>query len=82
MIPEEFHPLLRQMLDRELVAGNAVRSVGRDFPEPGSIVVQLRAPLRAAPPVPPDGVTHIPVNDPHWWMDEYRAGSPPHLLVG
>ena len=82
MIPDEFHPLLRQMLDQELAAGNTVRSVGRDFPEPGSILVQLSTPLRVAPPTPPVGVAHHPVNDPHWWMDEYRAGDPPHLLVG
>jgi hypothetical protein len=81
-IPPDFHPALRTMLDAELAAGNFVREVGREFPERGSILVQLRQPFRAAPAVLPPGVEHIHVNDPHWWMDEYRAGNPPHLLVG
>ncbi|HNV74143.1 MAG: hypothetical protein IPF87_05320 [Gemmatimonadetes bacterium] len=82
MIPPDLHPALRLLLDVELAAGNAIREVGRDFPVPGSLVVQLREPFRQKPVVLPDGVTHLAVNDPHWWMDEYRAGDPPHLLVG
>lgn len=78
-IPEEFHPQLRAMLDAELAIGNTIRSTSRDFPEPGSVLVQLAQPLRVAPP---EGVAHHAINDPHWWIDEYRAGDPPHLLVG
>ncbi|HEX5632159.1 MAG TPA: hypothetical protein VFX50_02990 [Gemmatimonadales bacterium] len=81
-VPDELHPALRAMLAAELAAGNAVREVGRNFPEPGSVLVQLRHPFRARPTVLPDGVTHLAINDPHWWMDEFRAGDPPHLLVG
>ena len=81
-IPPDFHPALRAMLDAELAAGNVVREVGREFPERGSILVQLRHPFKARPAVLPPGVEHAAVNDPHWWMDEYRAGNPPHLLVG
>lgn len=81
-IPDDFHPALRAMLDAELAAGNRVREVGREFPERGSILVQLQQPFKARPAVVPPGVEHIQLNDPHWWMDEFRAGSPPHLLVG
>ena len=80
--PSDLHPALRVLLDAELAAGNVIREIGRDFPEPGSLLVQLREPFKRRPPSLPDGVTHVPLNDPHWWMDEYRAGTPPHLLVG
>jgi hypothetical protein len=70
------------MLEREIVLGNAIRSITRGFPEPGSVLVQLREPLRSRPVPVATGVTHVAINDPHWWMDEYRAGVPPHLLVG
>lgn len=81
-VPAEFHPALRAMLDAELAAGNLVREVGREFPARGSILVQLREPFKSRPPVLPPGVEHVAVNDPHWWMDEFRAGDPVHLLVG
>lgn len=81
-VPVELHPALRGMLAAELAAGNAVREVGRNFPEPGSVLVQLRLPFRARPDLLPDGVTHVAIDDPYWWMDEFRAGDPPHLLVG
>jgi hypothetical protein len=81
-VPPDFHPALRAMLDAELAAGNAVREVGREFPQPGSILVQLRDPFKAKPAVLDPAVEHLAINDPHWWLDEYRAGDPPHLLVG
>ncbi len=81
-VPDEYPGALRAMLDAELALGNTIRSITRGFPAPASICVQLAGPFRARPvPVPP-GVIHIAVNDPHWWMDEYRAGEAPDLLVG
>lgn len=81
-VPPDYHPALRTLLDRELALGNTVRSITRGFPQPESVLVQLSEPLRSRPVPPTDGVTHVAVIDPHWWMDEYRAGDPPHLLVG
>jgi hypothetical protein len=81
-VPLDYHPALRALLEAELAAGNAISEVGRDFPLRGSVCVQLRGRFRAKPATWPAGVQHIPVNDPHWWMDELRAGDPPHLLVG
>ncbi|MBK8095752.1 MAG: GNAT family N-acetyltransferase [Planctomycetes bacterium] len=75
------HPALRTILAAELAAGNAIRDVGRDFPKPGSVLVRLQQPFRALPSPLPDGVTFTAVNDPHWWMGELSAGTPPHLLV-
>lgn len=82
VIPPDLHPALRILLEAELAAGNVVREVGRGFPKPGSLLVQLRDPFKHRPAALPEGVTHVALNDPHWWMDEYQAGDPPHLLVG
>ncbi len=81
LVPADFHPSLRALLAAELAAGNTIREVGRDFPRPGSVLVRLTGRLRAKPTSLPAGVRHTPLNDPHWWMDEYTAGDPPHLLV-
>lgn len=82
IIPPDLHPALRQLLDAELAAGNVVREIGRGFPQPGSLLVQLRDPFRHRPDVLPEGVTHVAPNDRHWWTEEYHAGDPPQLLVG
>lgn len=82
LIPPDFHPSLRVILEAELAAGNVVREVGRGFPEPGSLLVQLRDRFRVRhEPLPPE-VRHVTLDDPLWWMDEFHAGEPPHLLVG
>jgi hypothetical protein len=80
--PADLHPSLRRLLEAELAAGNVIREIGRNFPDPGSLLVQLREPFKHRPDSLPDDVIHLALNDPHWWMDEYRAGHPPHLLVG
>lgn len=74
--------MLRAILDAELAAGNVIREIGRNFPDHGSLLVQLREPFKTMPAVIPSDVTHEVVLEPYWWRDELRAGSPPHLLVG
>lgn len=80
--PSDLHPSLRVLLEAELAAGNVIREIGRNFPDEGSILVQLREPFKTNPPVIPEDVTHEKVLEPYWWSDEFRAGTPPHMLVG
>jgi hypothetical protein len=80
--PSDLHPSLRLLLEAELAAGNVIREIGRNFPDEGSLLVQLREPFKTNPPMLPDDVTHERVLEPYWWSDEFRAGTPPHMLVG
>lgn len=80
-IPPEFHPVLRGLLEAEIAAGNAIREIGRDWPAKGSVLVRLWDPFHIQPAEAPSGATYLAVKDPHWWMDEYSAGQPPHLLI-
>ncbi len=80
--PTDLHPALRHLLEAELAAGNLIREVGRNFPEDGSLLVQLFEPFKVRPEALPEGVVLVSLNDPHWWTAEYRAGNPPHLIVG
>ncbi|MEO7962397.1 MAG: hypothetical protein ABIT38_00650 [Gemmatimonadaceae bacterium] len=80
--PNDLHPALRQLLDGELAAGNVIREIGRNFPDEGSLLVQLREPFKQHLSSLPEGVTHDVLLEPYWWRDEFRAGTPQHLLVG
>ena len=80
-IPPEFHPVLRVILEAEIAAGNSIREIGRDWPVKGSVLVRFWDPFHIQPSKAPAGATCLAVEDSHWWMDEYSAGNPPHLLI-
>lgn len=73
-------PELDPLLAAELAAGNSVRDQG---PAPGSegILVLLAQPARAQPEALPPEVYLVPINDPHWWKEEYRCRLHPHVLA-
>jgi hypothetical protein len=71
---------LSSLLEAELAAGNSVRDIG---PAPGSngTLVLLSRSFRAEPGSAPSQVYLVPVNDPHWWKEEYRCRLHPHVLA-
>jgi hypothetical protein len=80
---EKLPPLcaeLRPLLDAELAAGNRVAyhhvNVG-----PDALAVMLKKPFSCKPAALPAGVTYTDVNDPHWWLAEYRCAQHCHLLA-
>ncbi len=59
------HPGLRILLEAELAAGNEIRESRRGWPEPNSVFIRLREPLRVTPRAIPEGVHYSCPNDSH-----------------
>lgn len=77
----QLHPLLRQILDAELAAGNEIVETGGGWPDVDSIFVRLRDQFRTRPDPVPAELTYAELNDPHWWRAEYSSRSPRHVLA-
>jgi hypothetical protein len=69
---ESLHPGLREVLDRELHAGNEIREIASGWPKPMSVLVLLQHTFRTADAPPPTGISYSEVNDPHYWLAEFR----------
>lgn len=78
---ELLHPLLRQILDAEVAAGNEVVETGGGWPDGDSVFVRLRDTFRTRPDPVPAELTYTEPNDPHWWRAEYSSRSPRHILA-
>lgn len=66
-------PHLQPLLDAELTAGNTIRDEGPSPAAPTAPLVLLARPFAAAPAVCPDALQYAVINDPHWWLAEYRC---------
>ena len=78
---EKLHPLLKEILRREITAGNEVAETGGGWPDRDSVFVRLRDPFRTDRSVLPSGVQYTELNDPHWWKAEFSTASPKHILA-
>jgi hypothetical protein len=65
------HPGLREVLDRELYAGNEIREIASGWPKPMSVLILLQYSFRTADAPPPTGISFNEVNDPHYWLAEF-----------
>lgn len=80
-ILDQLHPDLRAILEVELAAGNRIREIRTDMPDPDSIAVRLEEPFHHRRTALPKGVVYTELNDPHWWVAEFAVGNPRHLLI-
>jgi hypothetical protein len=81
--PEPTPPLcaeLQPLLDAELAAGNRIAYHHLNA-GPDALAVMLKKPFKTKPAGLPSSVTHTEVNDPHWWLAEYRCATHRHLLA-
>ncbi len=76
------HRELIKILRAELRAGNSIREIGMDWPEPGGILVRLKKPFQVAHDPLPAEIQFAQINDPHWWIAEYFSLLPRHALAG
>jgi RimJ/RimL family protein N-acetyltransferase len=76
----KLHPALRRILDAERAAGNEIAETSIGWPEPGSVLVRMKHPFRAAHAVP-EGIRFTEPDDPHWWKAEYASESPRQILA-
>lgn len=76
------HPFLRQIVSAELAAGNSIREIGEDWPEPRGILIRLAKPFSQDYSPIPAGVQFASINDPHWWNSEYFCGAPRQTVAG
>jgi hypothetical protein len=75
------YPELRELLARELAAGNVIVSAQRDVPQPGGIFVGLGTSFRALPPELPAVVRRVPRDASGTRHEEIVAGPPIHTLA-
>ena len=68
---KSLHPGLREVLNRELRAGNEIREITSGWPKPMSILILLQHTFRTADVPPPSGISYSEVNDPHYWLAEF-----------
>jgi hypothetical protein len=70
-------PQLRTILAEELRLGNAVVETSEGWP--GALMVMLRSPF--ARRYEEEGVSFRPIEDPHYWKEEYRVAPSDHILA-
>ncbi len=68
---ESLHPKLRDILDRELNAGNEIREMSAGWPKPMSVLIILKYAFKAGGTSPPNGIVYNEINDPHYWFAEF-----------
>jgi RimJ/RimL family protein N-acetyltransferase len=78
---EKLHPLLKEILRREIAAGNEVTETGGGWPDRDSVFVRLKDRFRVDHTPLPAGVQYLELNDPHWWKAEFSTHSPKHILA-
>ena len=66
----EISPLIRQILQAELAQGNRIAEVHEGWPTPTSTIILLSQPFQEKYSI--QGLTHIEINDPHYWKEEYQ----------
>jgi hypothetical protein len=75
------YPELRDLLARELAAGNAIVGAHRNLPQAGGIFVELGMPFRALSPELPAAVRRLPREAGSARPEELTAGPPFHVLA-
>ena len=74
-------PELRELLQAELAAGNAVVEYRTGLYAADAVLVLLAKAFRARPTKLPTGVEYREVNDPHWWKAEYYRSATKHCIA-
>jgi hypothetical protein len=75
------HPVLKNILQAELIAGNEISETGGGWPDADSVFVKLKRHFLTHQDSLPAGVVYTEPNSPHWWFADYSTGSPRHILA-
>jgi hypothetical protein len=74
-------PELAPVLASELAAGNAVAYTDSAPSGPEAVFVMLKKPFARGESDTPPNVEYELVNDPHWWLAEYRCVVHHHVIA-